>query len=146
MADKERTRVMNFLKKEIEIDFENIREVAEAYKHLSEIEELIKTEKRKLESTLIENEVDERFDDGMKVQFQEGRKQTSIDVESVFNELGADEFLKIAKVSSTDLKKAPNGNILLAKYQKDLGTKTKPSIKCSKMNKEELKEYEKRNG
>lgn len=140
----EKTRVLNFLKKETTVDFDNIREVAAAYKHLSEIEDLLKAEKRKLESVLLKAEVDERFEDGKKVQFQEGREKTFIDPRDVYNALGdLDRFFNFVKINETALKQDPDGKVLAVKFKKTLPEKAKSSIVCRKMNAEELKEWQK---
>lgn len=141
-VQSEKTRVLNFLKKEAEVDKTDIREVATAYKELSEIEEVLKSEKKKLEPLLEKAHVDERFEDGKKVQFQEGKSKSSIDVNGLFKEMGEKRFLKVAKVSASDLSKETDGKLLLAKYQKTLPEKTKGSVVCRKMNLQELKEYQ----
>ena len=98
-SPSEKTRVLNFLKKEAEVDKSDIREVALAFKEPSEIEDFLKNEKKKLEPILVKAEVDERFDNGKKVQFQEGKSKTEIDIEGLYMEMGETRFLEVVKIS-----------------------------------------------
>lgn len=146
MADKEKTRVTNFIRKQAEIDLDNIREVAEHYKQLDEISKLAKKEMDVLKKVLIEVEVSEYFpEDEMKVVFEEGKKKTYLDSDKVFKMIGLERFLEAATVSETSLKNTLKNDERLAEKtiaeaKVTLEERTSPSIKIGKMTKKELQE------
>lgn len=146
MADKEKTRVTNFIRKQAEIDLDNIREVAEHYKQLDEISKLAKKEMDVLKKVLIEVEVSEYFpEDEMKVVFEEGKKKTYLDSDKVFKMIGLERFLEVATVSETSLKNTLKNDERLAEKtiaeaKVTLEERTSPSIKIGKMTKKELQE------
>ena len=146
MANKEKTRVTNFIKKQIEIDFENIREVADNYRQLNEISSLLKKEMDTLRKVLIEAEVSEYFlEDEQKVVFEEGRKKTYLDSHKVFKNIGLERFIEVATITETSLKNLLKNHEsvfmkTIAESKVTLEEKTSPSIKVSKMTKKELQE------
>ena len=146
MADKEKTRVTNFIKKQIDIDLQNIREVAEHYKQLDEISKLAKKEMDLLKKTLIESEVSEYFlEEEMKVVFEEGKAKTYLDSQKVLQSIGIERFVEAATVTETSLKKllendVRTAEVTIAEAKVTLDEKTAPSIKVGKMTKKELQE------
>jgi len=79
MADSEKTRMTNYIKKSIDIDMNNVREMADHYRNLDEISKLISKEMSILKKNLIEANVNEYFlEDEQKVVLQEGAKITGI--------------------------------------------------------------------
>jgi hypothetical protein len=146
MSDKknpELTRVKNFIEKQKEVDLSNIHEVADNYRHLHEIQDLIKKEMGKLKNVLVENKAEEYFpEEEMKVLFQEGKPRYELDNGVVVEELGVDGFTKVASVSETSIKKLYDeqiANKVIGLAKRNIG-KTSDTISVRKMTKQELKE------
>lgn len=146
MADKEKTRVTNFIKKQTEIDMDNIREVAAHYKQLDEISKLAKKEMDLLKKKLIEAEVSEYFlEDEMKVVFEEGKKRTALSSFRVAETIGFEEYLKISTVSEKAIKDWAH-NIeedyapIIAEAKYTLEEKSASTIKVGKITKKEFQE------
>lgn len=143
--EKKKINVKGVINKDV--DMSNIRQVSEVYKTLNLLEKEAKTEQGKLKPTLIENKVNEFFeDDQMKVQFTEGSIMTSINTSKVVEEIGTEAFLEIAKVTESDLKaylekfsEKEESARILAKCKDIIGTKS-DSVKVANMTKKELKE------
>lgn len=146
MSDKknpELTRVKHFIEKQKEVDLSDIHEVAANYKHLYEIQDLIKKEMGKLKEVLLENQAEEYFpEDEMKVLFQEGKPRYELDNGVIVEELGIDGFTKVASVSETSIKKMFDeqvANKVIGMAKRNIG-KTSDTISVRKMTKTELKE------
>ena len=137
----EKTRVENFIRKQVEIDLSNMREVADHFRQLDEIMKLAKKQSDALKKVLVENEVEEFFiEDEQKVVFQEGRVKTFIDVNVLVNNMTMSDFLSVATVTETALKNHDDGDELIALAKVTLDEKTAPSVKVAKMTKKELQE------
>jgi hypothetical protein len=145
MANTEKTRVTNFLKKLVEIDPNNIREVANHYRQLNEVAKLVEKEMGSLKTILIENQVNEIFmEDEEKVVYQEGRQKSFLDSQKVYKVIGLENFIKIATVTETALKST---NLTVGEVTTVIGQakvvleeKASPSIRVAKLSKNELKE------
>lgn len=146
MADKEKTRVTNFIKKQVEIDLSNIREVAKHYKQLDEISKLVKKEMDVLKKKLIEAEVSEYFlEDETRVIFEEGKKKTYLDSFKVSETIGLEQYLHISTVTEKAIKDWAHNieedySPIIAAAKRTLDEKTAPTIKVGKMTKKELQE------
>ena len=140
---QEKTRVTNFLKKLVEVDATNIREVADHYRQLNEVSKLAEKEMASLKKILLEAEVSEYFvENEEKVYFQEGSEMSALDTETVYESVPQDVFLKVATVSEKALKSnldEAEAVAVIAKAKKVTGKKS-PSVRVAKMTKNELKE------
>lgn len=142
----EKTRVLNFLKKSIDIDMGNLREVADNYRKLNEVVKLAEKEMDVLKSVLVNNKVEEYFlEEEEKVVYQEGRNKTFLNTEEVYKALGLESFIKVASVSEKairDIEDLTHGEkeTVIGQSKVILEEKTRPSIKVGKITKKELKE------
>ncbi len=123
----ETARIINFLKKDIEIDFSKTREVAIRFKELSEIKNLLEQQIDQLKPVLIEARVSEYFpEEGKKVVYSEGRSLTEINTEGLFDMLFKAgrmwDFVRVASVTATNLKKLSDGEVLEAKFKSVKGS------------------------
>jgi len=146
MANTEKTRVENFIRKQKEIDLDNIREVADHYRILDEISKLVKKQMDSLKKTLIENEVEEFFpEEEMKVVYSEGNKKTFLSTVTLYNKLRLEDFIRAATVTEKAIRDLPEASdsykeSVIAEAKMTLDEKTAPSIKVAKMTKKELQE------
>ena len=140
----EKIKVKAFHQKSMEINPANVREVADAYRQLNHVEKSAKDEQGKLKGILLESKVNEFFlEDKEKVQFQEGAINSELSTEILFKELSVEDFLSVATISETALKKLelPKEQIevLIAKAKKITGKKS-DSVKVASISAKELKE------
>jgi hypothetical protein len=101
----------------------------------------------KLKDALLNHKKDIHLPESkQKVQYQEGKEQSHIDIEALYNMLGKDmsKLLQLAKVSESDVRKAfskQEAERIVANC-KVIDGQGKPSVKVTNMTAEELKEHQ----
>lgn len=132
--------------KDVSEDPKYIRDAAAVYKELEDSIAAIKREQAVLEPLLIKEKVNEYFDDGTKVAYQEGRSKNQLDEHKIIAELTYDELIRVTKIQEKDLKALSRpddpafGEKLLIANKRKI-SEGSPSIRVSKMTKQELKEH-----
>ena len=153
MADSEKTRMTNYIKKSIDIDMNNVREMADHYRNLDEISKLISKEMSILKKNLIEANVNEYFlEDEQKVVLQEGAKITGINPYKIRKDerISDSDFMRMVSISETSIKDTlkkgteydwdPNEIQALIESAKQFYGNKNPSVRVSKITKKELEE------
>lgn len=138
----EKTKIIGLLQK-AEINFDDVREVAERFKELTEISKLLEVQINRLKPILVDAKVLELFpDDGQKVVFVEGRALTEIDTTGLFDMLFKAgrmwDFVRVASVTATSLGKLEDGAALEAKFKTTKG-KAADSVSLKEMSKDDWK-------
>jgi DNA-binding TFAR19-related protein (PDSD5 family) len=124
----------------------DVRETARRYKEITEQIDTLKAEQERLGRVLVEEQVNEWFEDGTKVVYQQGRTKSKIDDHKIIAELSYDELLKVVKIQEKDLKALARpgdtnfGKRVLEEHKQEIG-RGDPSVRVARMTKQELKEH-----
>lgn len=120
----------------------SIHSIADLYRILSNVSNVIDEKKKELEPILLENKVYELFpEDQQKVEYAAGKDKTEINKTRLHNFLTKNgrekDFFKIVSISEASIKKLKDGKELVAKFKQIIG-KTKDGVYVKPMSKEEI--------
>lgn len=115
--------------------------LAEQHLDLTELKDYIEALIDVNKPKLIEAKVYELFPEfDLHVAFREGAAKTAVDTKTLFEDLAAQnrigDFVKVASVTQTELKKIDGGEALAAKHKVTLG-KNADGVRVEKMTKED---------
>lgn len=138
----EKTRTLNFLKKQMDVNTKDVHAVSEAYKNLYEVQKQAKAELDKLKSILIEDNLQTEFfpEDQVKVCFQKGSKITELNSHKLASIIPFEEFVSLAKITESAIKKMYDENqacTLIGSTRETTGQRS-DTVAVRKMTKAEL--------